>query len=176
MASHFHGKAKNNGKIWKKTRCGVGFALDLLFSRGFRVSFTAQPRALGVSSSRSPALHICLFSWVSCGVGGSDRLGLGFLIGAPSGPAWCFPVCFFDMSFCALCWVAPTKRRCARWLASARGVLCLRLPDRCPDRCRWRVVWRGWLGCPSLLRVLQIRAFMCVLRAKENRPAWGGWY
>ena len=103
MASCFHGKAKNNGKIWIKTPCRVGFALDLLFSRGFRVSFTAQRGALGVSSSRSPARHICPFSWVSCGVGGSDRLGLGFLIGAPSGPAWCFPVCFFDMSFCALC-------------------------------------------------------------------------
>lgn len=59
--------------------------LDLPFFRGFWGRFSAHCGALGVASSGSPALQICPVSWVSCAAGGSDRLGLGFLIGAPSG-------------------------------------------------------------------------------------------
>lgn len=120
VASCLHAKHK---KIMARSGLCPFLVLDLPFFRGFWGRFSAHCGALGVASSGSPALQICPVSWVSCAAGGSDRLGLGFLIGAPSG------------------------------LASARVVLCLRLPDRCPDRCRWRVVWRGW----SVVRLCCVR-------------------
>lgn len=100
VASCLHAKHK---KIMARSGLCPFLVLDLPFFRGFWGQFSAHCGAFGIASSGSPALQICPVSWVSCGAGGSDRLGLGFLIGAPSGSPWCFHVCFFDMSFCALC-------------------------------------------------------------------------
>ena len=117
VASCIHAKHK---KIVARSGFSPFLVLDLPFFSGFWGRFSAHCGAFGVASSGSPALQFCPVSWVSCAAGGSDRLGLGFLIGAPSG------------------------------LASARVV-----------------------GCPSLLRALQIWVFLWLLRALENRPARG---